>query len=319
MYQFKAQEHKGCHKLLVRRANETLLFDAPLNIVAIVTAMTFCLIVVTIILLSSVAAVIDHSEYNQSPIDHDKFSSPRRSRLRNMADPLGSVRVAPHRDRQALADATDETLVDVYFGVGCYWHIQHEFVQAERDILGRTDLQLTARTGYAGGTDIGPEGRVCYHNFENIADYGKLGHAEVVGLKIPGSAIQNFSEVYFDLFNPETGERVDPQDQGPEYRSLIGLPGGIEHPMYPAVKAAGDAKGFHLETGKGNDPDTLGNTIEKLVYVYDSDSFPFHQAEVYMQFRDDFQSAPYGKEYNTLVELALEDGRIIGQGCPDTV
>jgi hypothetical protein len=35
-----------------------------------------------------------------------------------------------------------------------------------------------------------------------------------------------------------------------------------------------------------------------------------------MQFRDDFQSAPYGKEYNTLVELALEDGRIIGQGCP---
>jgi hypothetical protein len=42
---------------------------------------------------------------------------------------------------------------------------------------------------------------------ENIADYGKLGHAEVVGLKIPGPAIQNFSEVYFDLFNPEGGAR----------------------------------------------------------------------------------------------------------------
>jgi hypothetical protein len=102
----------------------------------------------------------------QLRIAHDKFSSRRRSRLRNMAHPRGlKRRVAPHRDGQALADATDETLVDVYFGVGCYWHIQHEFAQAERDILGRTDLQLTARTGYAGGTGIGPEGRVCYHNF----------------------------------------------------------------------------------------------------------------------------------------------------------
>ena len=281
--------------------------------------MTFCLIVVTMLLLSPVDGVIHFSEHKQSPIDHDQLSVPRSTLLRNMADPVGSDSVVPHHGRQAFAAATDETLVDVYFGVGCYWHIQHEFVQAERDILGRTDLQLSSRTGYAGGTGIGPEGRVCYHNFENIADYSKLGHAEVVGLKIPGPAIQNFSEVYFNLFDPETGDRVDPQDQGAEYRSLIGLPGGTEHPMFPAVKAAGYAKGFHLETGKGNDPDTFGNAEEKLIYIYDSDRFPFHQAEVYMQFRDDFQSAPYGKEYNTLVELALEDGRIIGQGCPDTV
>jgi peptide methionine sulfoxide reductase MsrA len=282
----------------------------------LIVAMTFSLVLVAILLLSSVAAVIEYSEYNPSPIGHETFSSPRRFLLRNKASVVDPARTAPQR--QALA-ATDEDLVDVYFGVGCYWHIQHEFVQAERDILGRTDLQLTSRTGYAGGTGIGPEGRVCYHNFENIADYGKLGHAEVVGLKIPGPAIQNFSEVYFNLFDPDTGDRVDPQDQGPEYRSLIGLPGGTEHPMYPAVKAAGNAKGFQLETGKGNDPDTLGNSEAKLVYIYDSDRFPFHQAEVYMQFRDDFQSEPYGKEYNTLVELALEDGRIIGQGCPDTV
>lgn len=60
--------------------------------------------------------------------------------------------------------------VEVYFGLGCFWHIQHEFVQAERDILGRSDEQLTAQAGYAGGTLVGkskadPEKEVvCYHN-----------------------------------------------------------------------------------------------------------------------------------------------------------
>jgi hypothetical protein len=30
-----------------------------------------------------------------------------------------------------------------YWGVGCFWHAQHEFVEAEKRILGRTDEQLT--------------------------------------------------------------------------------------------------------------------------------------------------------------------------------
>eukprot|EP00568_Trieres_chinensis_P004342 CAMPEP_0183303442 /NCGR_PEP_ID=MMETSP0160_2-20130417/8881_1 /TAXON_ID=2839 ORGANISM="Odontella Sinensis, Strain Grunow 1884" /NCGR_SAMPLE_ID=MMETSP0160_2 /ASSEMBLY_ACC=CAM_ASM_000250 /LENGTH=127 /DNA_ID=CAMNT_0025466349 /DNA_START=59 /DNA_END=439 /DNA_ORIENTATION=+ len=51
----------------------------------------------------------------------------------------------------ALA-ATEGPLADVYFGVGCFWHIQHEFVEAERRLLGRSDDRLTSRTGYAGGT-----------------------------------------------------------------------------------------------------------------------------------------------------------------------
>ena len=38
----------------------------------------------------------------------------------------------------APAKAVDDPsqLTDVYFGVGCYWHIQHEFVEAERNFLG---------------------------------------------------------------------------------------------------------------------------------------------------------------------------------------
>ena len=56
-------------------------------------------------------------------------------------------------------------------------------------------------------------------------------------------------------------------DKGGEYRSLIGLPGGTNHPLYPSiVQVAADA-GFKLEPGKGSDPDTLK---KQLVYVYDT-------------------------------------------------
>lgn len=111
-------------------------------------------------------------------------------------------------------------------------------------------------------------------------------------------------------------ERVDPGDRGSEYRSLLGLPGGVNHPVYKEIEAAGVAKGFTLEAGKGNDPDTFG---KKLIYVYDSNKYPFYQAEVYHQFHNDFQNPPYGKKYNSLADVALEDGRIQPTGCPDRV
>lgn len=49
---------------------------------------------------------------------------------------------------------------DVYFGAGCFWHVQHEFVEAERKLLNRKDKELTSRTGYAGGLKTDGEGRV---------------------------------------------------------------------------------------------------------------------------------------------------------------
>jgi peptide methionine sulfoxide reductase MsrA len=204
--------------------------------------------------------------------------------------------------------------VEMYFGAGSYWYIQHEFVQAERRILHRSDTRITSKTGYAGGTGQGSEGRVCYHNFDNIADYVKLGHAEVVGIVIPDHAIQNFTEVYLQVFDPETGERAGFQDRGPEFRSMIGLPDGSQHPFFGVVNKTCSMQGFRFEIGKGDDPDSYGK--DKLVYIYDSHKFPFYQAEVSMQFRDDLQSS-YGKDYNKLVEFALDDGRIVGQGCPD--
>jgi hypothetical protein len=97
---------------------------------------------------------------------------------------------------------------------------------------------------------------------------------------------------------------------------LIGLPGGAKHTSYPLVEAAATNAGFTLVEGKGNEGDTFGT---QKVYVYDTAKFPFYQAEVYHQYHNDFQSPPYGKAYNQLVNLALEEGRIKGTGCPDRI
>lgn len=105
-------------------------------------------------------------------------------------------------------------------------------------------------------------------------------------------------------------------DKGSEYRSLIGLPGGIDHPSYEGILDAATKAGFTLEVGKGNDPDTFG---KQLVYVYDTNQFPFFQAEIYHQYHDDFQSPPYGRTYNKLADAAFEDGRLKVTGCPDRV
>jgi peptide methionine sulfoxide reductase MsrA len=176
--------------------------------------------------------------------------------------------------------ATDNT-IPVYFGVGCFWHVQHEFVNAEKTILGRTNKELSALAGYAGGKD---NSKVCYHNLQRTAEYGDLGHGEVVGLKVPADKLSPFATEYFKLFD-KNGDRPDKGDRGPEYRSLVGIPGGVSSPYYASISAAAEAKGIKLAEGKGKDSDTLGRN---LVWVYDSDKFPFYQAEVYHQFHGKF-------------------------------
>jgi hypothetical protein len=102
------------------------------------------------------------------------------------------------------AATTTSSEEKVYFGVGCFWHIQHEFIQAERDLLQRNDKQLTSLTGYAGGKSIGDQGQVCYHNMQSLADYGRMGHGEVVGMSLPSDQIVPFAKVYFSLYDPRT-------------------------------------------------------------------------------------------------------------------
>uniref|UniRef100_A0A7S2UWB6 Peptide-methionine (S)-S-oxide reductase n=1 Tax=Fibrocapsa japonica TaxID=94617 RepID=A0A7S2UWB6_9STRA len=211
---------------------------------------------------------------------------------------------------------------DVYFGVGCFWHVQHEFVMAEQQILGRDSDEITAAAGYAGSknlfqdpSDASNSGKVCYHNRQRVGDYGKLGHGEVVGLQIPQTkeSISAFAKEYFALF--KNGDRPDLGDRGPEYRSLIGLPGGMDNPFFSVIEEEAKQKGIKLVPGQGNDADTSG---KRIVWVMNSEQYPFYQAEIYHQFHDGFMPGEnYPVSYNALVKAAFKDGRITSTGCPD--
>eukprot|EP00401_Gymnodinium_catenatum_P008579 CAMPEP_0117542286 /NCGR_PEP_ID=MMETSP0784-20121206/44466_1 /TAXON_ID=39447 /ORGANISM="" /LENGTH=293 /DNA_ID=CAMNT_0005339027 /DNA_START=58 /DNA_END=939 /DNA_ORIENTATION=- len=213
---------------------------------------------------------------------------------------------APHAAR------AEEGGVGVYFGQGCFWHVQHEIVQQEKNKLGRSTSDLTALSGYAGGIDAGSDNRVCYHNSKGAPDYGRLGHTEVVKVVVPESKITDFAKEYFDAAARYPMGRADPQDRGTEYRSAIGFPGGMDGPLFSQVDAA-NAGRFELLRGKGFDADTVRS---KRVWVYDSDKFPFHQGEIYHQFHDDMLER-YSDSYHNLKGPFLEDRRLQDVGCPE--
>jgi len=207
--------------------------------------------------------------------------------------------------------------VPMYFGVGCFWHVQHEFIQAEKRILDRSESDFSSLAGYAGGLGLKdanqPRDLVCYHNMLGVGDYGKKGYGEVVGMSIPGESIKDFAKEYFSLFSG--GDRPDKGDRGPEYRSMIGLPGGIASPYFADINELAKEQGLSLKTGQGNDPDTLG---KKTVWLMDSNAFPFRQAEIYHQYHDGFMPGEqYPESYNALVKKALASGKIAPTGCPD--
>lgn len=244
----------------------------------------------------------------------------------SLAGATGAAALGLSSASPAYAEASSEeadALVDVYFGCGCFWHVQHEFIEAERRILGRKDEELTSLTGYAGGTQIakvqGVE-TVCYHTFPPgteaaRADYGRLGHGEVAGMKIPAGTVGDFATEYFSLLD-KNGDRPDKLDRGGEYRNLIGLPGGMDSPLMEAIESA-KPKDLILVSGKGNDGDTLGS---KKIWVYDTAAYPFHQAEVYHQYHDGFfPGENYPDTYNDLARKAVVARRLSGTGCPDIV
>jgi peptide methionine sulfoxide reductase MsrA len=208
----------------------------------------------------------------------------------------------------------EEALIDVYFGCGCFWHVQHEFVEAEQRLLKRDDVSsVTARTGYAGGK--AKDSLVCYHNAMSKGDYGKLGHAEVVSVRIPPSKFPDFAAEYFKLFN-DKGDRPDQfGDVGTEYRNLVGVPGGAKSVYGEQLVQASLANGDKLDfaKGKGNDKDARAVT-----YVMDTAEFPFYTAEQYHQFHDGFNFGEnYPNSYNNMASTLAESGKLEKSLCPN--
>lgn len=187
--------------------------------------------------------------------------------------------------------------------------MQHDVVtRVERAILGRSDEELTALTGYAGGTHTSQDGRVCYHSMTGVSDYGMLGHAEVVSLELPDGAAAQVAATFFEKTCVK-GVRRDVQDRGAEYRSVVGFPGGIDSHAGKQFSAAAAARGIHVRTGAGNDGD-----VEGTVWVMDSARSPFYQAEVYHQFHADMVEQ-YSTAYYALRDALLGAGRIHRTGC----
>jgi len=69
-------------------------------------------------------------------------------------------------------------------------------------------------------------GKMEPQNAVSAPDYGSMGHAEVVCLKIPLSSFPEFAKEYLDLLDKE-GNRLDKFfDKGRKCRNLVGVPGG---------------------------------------------------------------------------------------------
>lgn len=252
----------------------------------------------------------------------------------------------------------------VYFGNGCFWGRQKDFVDVEQGMLKRSAEQTSAVVGYAGGRTTSPDGKVCYYYSKDPANvYERLGHAEVVQLQLDAGdeakQMQMFAERYFSQFKRspfggmqrlvrELGQysmvtkqhlhMQDPQDKGPGYRNVVGIPGGMDSPLYPAFAAA-NKNGMKLVRGSGNElvrgrptEDDVLNTV----YVVDSTKLPFFpvrchvhhrappctrslrvQAEQYHQFHNGIGAA-FPKEYTRDLKRASQQaGRIGPTGCPE--
>ena len=131
-------------------------------------------------------------------------------------------------------------------------------------------------------------------------------------MKIPKSSFRDFCNVYFSLFD-KNGDRPDQRgDRGPEYRSVVGIPGGVKSDLYPVLQAASAASPVNVIVGKGDDPDSPRET-----YVMDSAKFPFYLGEFYHQFHDGFmRGEDYPASYNNIKNNLASAGKLDDTYCP---
>ena len=204
-------------------------------------------------------------------------------------------------------------------------YTQHTFYEVER-ALGRSDDEITSVVGYAGGVGgSGSKDAVCYYYGPSETVYERLGHCEAVSVEANNEKeLRAFADAYFASFQKIPGlgmQRVDPQDAGAGYRNAIGLPGGIDSPMFAVIEAA-NVNNMKLVPGEGNRVTERGGKpsetdVINQVWIYDSNALPFYQAEVYHQFHDGL-GYKFPLEYTQGVKRkAFERGLIAPTGCPE--
>jgi len=216
----------------------------------------------------------------------------------------------------------------VYFGNGCFWGRQKDYVDTEMTVLGRKPNEISAVVGYAGGKLTGPDGKVCYYYSDPRTVYERLGHAEVVKVDINADSPQDvknefktFAKTYFAQFRKTRFgmQRLDPQDAGPGYRNVVGLPGGVNSPLFQVLQEA-NVNGMDLKEGAGNEFQGLvrkptEDDLMNVVWVVDSNQLPFYKAEQYHQFHNGIGKA-FPKEYTVNLKNQAAQNNLIGPtGC----
>mmetsp|Transcript_2987 Transcript_2987/g.8988 ORF Transcript_2987/g.8988 Transcript_2987/m.8988 type:complete len:319 (-) Transcript_2987:56-1012(-) len=205
--------------------------------------------------------------------------------------------------------------LDIYFGVGNFFNLQHELVIKEASALLRRGVDITAVAGYAGGA-APPSGtfeRICYSKFPGGSDHRELGQAEVVRVTLPDDRLADFAKAFLD----EVPKRK-PFENSDEFRPVIGLRGGMTSKAFGPIQQAGEGRAQFVE-GLGEDKDTLGakpsDVANPTVYVYDLKAFPFRPAEVRNQFKSPLPEF-YDNDYLELNDKLKAVGLITSTGCP---
>ena len=221
----------------------------------------------------------------------------------------------------------------VYLGNGCFWHTQYDMYTVEKVHFQRLHpAQTTALVGYAGGLYTSEDGLVCYHGGPRGASYSENGHAEVAQVQLDSNEmefqflqlLQNYFQDGFIATNhagePPAMQRRDYRaDSGPEYRNIIGLPGGMQSKLYHLIAQANI---YQMEIKEGG---SLGHggredrTDNGVIYIYDSLVYRFYRAEQYHQFHPNtVLHRDVAESYLSQTrKIQAQLGRIPETGCPE--
>ncbi|CAJ1454973.1 unnamed protein product [Effrenium voratum] len=167
---------------------------------------------------------------------------------------------------------TDDWRVSVYFGAGPMAEMQYALAQWE--LHSRSPAAVTALAGYAGSNvGEGSGGSVC------MDTYASLGYAEVAQVTVGAAEFRALARRFLGAFTGPKGERARKSPPGAHFRGCVGLPGGIKGKLFRTLVSENKNWSMDLRPGRGNDPDAFN-----VVWVYDTEEFPFMQAEQYLQF-----------------------------------
>jgi len=185
------------------------------------------------------------------------------------------------------------SFISVYFGSACAQLTQRDLISVERrPPFSRSMDSVTAKVGYATGRSI-PEGySVCYYNAPLESYYEDYAYAQVVEVLLDiKNETSQFAAVFSEYFNivAEISTNLKSSAFLRRKRNVVGVPGGFDGPYKNMLESISTSR---LPLAQGDRDLTWFD--DSVVYVYDSDEFPFFLGETYTQWHDNFSTTDEG-------------------------